>query len=120
VTYLDKKGEANHLDVDMVILSTAMVPDRGAPGLAAALGIECDSRGFFRAAGDDMSSVESSRAGIFIAGTAEGPKDGQTSVVQAEAAVGKVLVFLERCRPQDAEAEATAEAGTTDRGGRNP
>jgi len=109
VTYLDAKGAESALDVDMVILATAMAPEEAASGLAGILGIECDARGFFRTLDEDITSVESSREGIYIAGTAEGPKDSQSSVVQAEAAVGKVLACLEACRPQPAEATAGGE-----------
>ena len=109
VTYRDEKGETAELDIDMVILATAVVPDAAAPALAEVLGIDCDSRGFFRTLDEDVSSVESSREGIYIAGTAEGPKDSQSSVMQAEAAVGKVLAFLETCRPQAAEAAVDSE-----------
>lgn len=106
VTYLDDAGARKELGVDMVILAAAMVPEKGASGLAEVLGIDLDALGFFEVLGDGVASVESSREGIFIAGTAEGPKDSQTSVIQAEAAVGKVLAFLDSCRPQTAEAAA--------------
>ncbi len=106
VVYLDEAGAEREIDVDMVILSVAMVPDEGALGLAEALGIERDARGFFKVLDEGIVSVESSREGIFIAGTAEGPKDSQSSVIQAEAAVGQVLAFLESCRPEAAEALA--------------
>ncbi len=33
--------------------------------------------------------------GIFVAGSVEGPKDIQTSVIQAEAAAGKVMACLD-------------------------
>ena len=105
ITYLDEKGTACDLDVDMVILATAVVPDQAASGLAEVLDIDCDERGFFRTLNEDITSVESSREGIYIAGTAEGPKDSQTSVLQAEAAVGKALAFLETCRPEAATAD---------------
>jgi heterodisulfide reductase subunit A len=104
VAYRDAEGGAAEIEADMVILATAMVPDPTTPALAEVLGIECDDRGFFRTMDDDVYSVASSREGIFIAGTAEGPKDSQTSVVQAEAAVGKVLAFLETLKPEAAEA----------------
>jgi heterodisulfide reductase subunit A len=109
VTYLDETGAPRDLDVDMVILATAIVPDEAASGLAEVLGIDCDTRGFFRTLDEGIASVESSREGIYIAGTAEGPKDTQTSVIQAEAAVGKALAFLETCTPE------AAEASTADR-----
>jgi heterodisulfide reductase subunit A len=106
VTYRDEQGTASALDVDMVILATAMVPDSEASRLAEVLGIDCDARGFFRTIEKDIASVESSREGIYVAGTAEGPKDSQTSVLQAEAAVGKALAFLEACRPEPVETSA--------------
>jgi heterodisulfide reductase subunit A len=106
VIYHDAKGAACDLDVDMVILATAMVPERTASGLAEVLGIDCDAHGFFRTTGGDIASVESSREGIYIAGTAEGPKDSQTSVLQAEAAVGKALAFLETSEQEPARASA--------------
>jgi heterodisulfide reductase subunit A len=90
----------------MVILATAMVPDATSSRLAEVLGIDCDSHGFFRTVDEDIASVESSREGIYIAGTAEGPKDSQASVLQAEAAVGRALALLETCRPEPAGASA--------------
>ena len=107
VTYRDEKGEAAELDADMVILATAMTPDPGAAELAEVLGIDCDQHGFFRTLDDDIASVKSSREGIYIAGTAEGPKDTQTAVIQAEAAVGRALALLETCRTQAAGTAAT-------------
>ncbi len=104
VTYLDGAGREKDIDVDMVILSVAMVPGDGARDLAKVIGIDVDDRGFFKVLDEGIASVESSREGVFIAGTAEGPKDTQTSVVQAEAAVGKVMAFLETYRPETAEA----------------
>jgi heterodisulfide reductase subunit A len=106
VAYRDGKGEAAEVEADMVILATAMVPEPTTRALAEVLGIDCDERGFFRTLDDDVASVASSREGVFIAGTAEGPKDSQTAVVQAEAAVGKALAFLEALRPEAAQAGA--------------
>jgi heterodisulfide reductase subunit A len=108
VTYLDQAGKEQSIDVDMVILALAMVPGKGAADLAGVIGIDLDERGFFKTLDEDIASVESSREGVFIAGTAEGPKDTQTSVVQAEAAVGKAMAFLETHRPETVEAAGDA------------
>jgi heterodisulfide reductase subunit A len=43
---------------------------------------------------EKIGSIETSRSGVFVAGSAEGPKDIQTSVIQAEAAAGKIMAFL--------------------------
>lgn len=106
VTYSDEAGTEKDLEVDMVILAAAMVPEEGTKDLAEVLGVDLDTAGFFKVREDDIVSVESSRKGIFIAGTAEGPKDSQASVIQADAAVGKVLAFLESFKPQPEEAAA--------------
>jgi heterodisulfide reductase subunit A len=108
VTYLDVTGAEQALEVDMVILALAMVPGEGTSGLAEVIGIDLDDRGFFRTVEDGIASVESSREGVFIAGTAEGPKDTQSSVVQAEAAVAKVMALLESRRPEAVEASKDA------------
>ena len=109
VAYKDAKGEPAEIEADMVILSTAMVPDGATAALAEVMGIDRDERGFFLTLDDDVFSVASSREGIYIAGTAEGPKDSQTAVVQAEAAVGKALAFLETLKPAAAEAAAESK-----------
>jgi heterodisulfide reductase subunit A len=106
VTYLDRAGEEREVTADMVILSAAMVPADGTAALAEVLGIELDGHGFFKVHDQDIASVESSREGIFIAGSAEGPKDIQGSVIQAEAAVGKTLTLLDALKPETAQAAA--------------
>jgi heterodisulfide reductase subunit A len=85
-------------DVDMVILSCAMIPSSGTPELAGTLGIEIEADGFFKipdALGDPVSST---REGVFVCGCASGPKDIPDSVAQASAAGAKALAYLdERC-----------------------
>ncbi len=94
VTYKNGDGAKEALSVDMVILASAMIPDENTPQLAKVLGIEEDDHGFFQTSDVQMGSVETSRAGIFVAGCAEGPKDAQSAVVQAESAVGQVINCL--------------------------
>jgi len=107
VKYPDGKGDEQTVEADMVILAAAMVPDRGLSGLAGNLGIELDGNGFVRSLEENVGSIETTIEGIFVAGSAEGPKDLQTSVIQAEAAAGKVMACL------DAIPEAeTVESGT--------
>ncbi len=87
----DGKGDATDLTVDMVILASAMIPDEGTSQLAKILGLEQDDHGFFQTLDGQMSSTETARAGVFVIGCAEGPKDGQAAVIQAESAVSHVL-----------------------------
>ena len=84
-------SKKNSKPVDMVILAPAIVPKENASQLAKTLGISVDEHGFFKEETPDVSSVVSSKPGVFIVGCAQGAKNIQESVSQANAAVGKVL-----------------------------
>ena len=88
------KGSKNSLNVDMVILSCALVPAKTSKELADILGIERDSKGFFQTRKGYIGTVQTSVDGIFTVGCAEGPKDIEDSVIQAESAVGEVFSLL--------------------------
>jgi len=77
--------------VDMVILAPSVEPRDDTSKLAKVLGISLDEYGFFKEEHPDVSSVTTSKPGVFIAGCVQGPKNIQNSVSQANAAVGKIL-----------------------------
>jgi len=79
----------------MVILSLAMIPGKETSHLSKVLGINKDTKGFFLTQNRNIGSVETTKSGIFVAGCAEGPKDVQNSIIQAEASVGKVINCLQ-------------------------
>jgi heterodisulfide reductase subunit A len=91
VGYIDREGKKKTLFVDMVILAAAIEPEPTTSELAEILDISLDHYGFFKESDSDMSSVITSKPGIFIAGCAQGAKNIQDSVAQASAAVGKIL-----------------------------
>jgi len=91
VEYRNEAGKKSMNSVDMVILAPAVEPKDDASKLAKALGINLDEYGFFKEENTDVSSVISSKTGIFIAGCAQGAKNIQDSVSQASAVVGKIL-----------------------------
>jgi heterodisulfide reductase subunit A len=91
VKYNNGSGKKNVLPVDMVILAPAVVPKDNASQLAKTLGLSVDEYGFFKEKDPYVSSVISSKPGIFIAGCVQGAKNIQESVSQANAAVGKIL-----------------------------
>jgi heterodisulfide reductase subunit A len=94
IKYKNGDGAEEALSVDMVILASAMIPDKSASRLAKVLEIKQDDRGFFQTPNKKIGSIETSKAGVFVVGCAEGPKDAQSSVIQAESAVGKVMNCL--------------------------
>ena len=94
VSYSDAAGSFQDLNVDMVILAAALVPDPDVVELAEVAGVDLDPQGFIKTVLDGSGSMETSREGVFVAGTAEGPKDIQNSVVQAESAAGQVAEIM--------------------------
>ncbi|MCK4716018.1 MAG: CoB--CoM heterodisulfide reductase iron-sulfur subunit A family protein [Candidatus Marinimicrobia bacterium] len=95
VEYIAGNDAKDTLNVDMVILASAMISGKDFSDLSKMAKIDLDENGFFLTNKEKVGSIESTKPGIFIAGCAESPKDIQTSVIQAEAAVGSVMTCLE-------------------------
>jgi len=91
IGYNGGNGKQNSATVDMVILAPAIIPRDNTSDLAKILGINVDDYGFFKEEDKNVSSVVSSKPGVFIVGCSQGPKNIQESVSQATAAVGKIL-----------------------------
>jgi len=83
-------GKKMQIDVDMVVLATALLPSRGSKDLAAALDIAVDEHGFYSENGF-MHPVETRRPGVFIAGAGRGPLDIPEAVAQASAAAARAM-----------------------------
>ncbi len=84
-------GKTVEIRADMVVLGMAMIPGDEAGELAAKLGILTDEHGFFTGAHPKFRPLETAIKGIYLAGTAQGPKDIPDSSAQASGAAGKVL-----------------------------
>jgi len=91
ISYSDESKKKSSLLVEMVLLAPALVPKEDASTLAKTLGIPVDDYGFYKEENQDISTIMTSKPGIFIVGCSQGPKDIQHSVSQASAAVGKIL-----------------------------
>ena len=74
------------LKADMVVLSAAMVPPQGIGPLGSKLKILRSKEGFFKEFHIKMNPTLSSKGGIFLAGTIQGPKDISETVAHAGSA----------------------------------
>lgn len=83
-------GRPIEVEADLVVLATAMVPSEGAVNLARTIGFSADKDGFFQEAHPKLQPVETFAAGVYLAGTCQGPKDIPDTVAQASAAAVKV------------------------------
>lgn len=92
------ENEQLHIAADMVVLATAIEPDKSARSLATMLTASMDTNDFFTEAHAKLRPVESPTAGIYLAGTCQGPKDIPETVGQAGAAAAKVIGLLAKDR----------------------
>jgi heterodisulfide reductase subunit A len=68
-----------------------MIPSAGATDLAKKIGFSVDKDGWFQEAHPKLQPVETFAAGVYLAGTCQGPKDIPDTVAQASGAAVKVL-----------------------------
>lgn len=88
------KGEPLELEVDMVILSTAAVPSLDSDKLSRLLNINIDSNGFFMESHPKLKPIDTATDGIFLCGSAQGPKDIPYSVSQGSAVASRSARIL--------------------------
>lgn len=92
VRYKDTlSGKIKEDTVDLLVLSTSIIPAKGNKKLAQLIGIEVDENGFFKQDSLLENPVESSKEGIYLAGCIQGPKDIPDSVSMASGAAAKAV-----------------------------
>ncbi len=84
-------GKLVFVDVDMVILATAIEPQPDADRIAALFRLGRTPDGWFAEAHPKLRPVETATAGIFLAGACQGPRDIPDTVAHAEAAAMEVV-----------------------------
>ena len=89
-------GVPVQVNVDMVILATAMEPARNAARVASIFGISRSANGFFQEAHPKLRPFHTNTDGIFLAGACQFPKDVPDTVAHANAAAAEVLSLLSR------------------------
>ncbi len=94
IKYETEAGSKGDYTADMVILLTAMENSSDAEKFAEMLNAPLDGRGFFVEEHQLLSPVASAVEGVFVIGCARGPHSIAESIVQAEAAAGKILSAL--------------------------
>ena len=80
---------------DMVILSVGIMPSTDNTVLAETVGAPLNGDGFFACA-DTLNRAATGREGVFVAGTASGPKTIAESIVHAGQSAGEVMKYLGR------------------------
>jgi heterodisulfide reductase subunit A len=83
-------GQPLEVEVDLVVLATAMVPSCGSAEIAKLVGFSTDKDGFYQEAHPKLQPVETFTGGVYLAGACQGPRDIPDTVAQAGAAAVKV------------------------------
>jgi len=89
-------GRQVEVEADLVVLATAMLARSDAGDLARKVGFSYDQYNFFTEAHPKLRPVETHTAGIYLAGSCQGPKDIPDAVSQASAAAVKVCGLLSK------------------------
>lgn len=87
-----ESGELRRDEVELLVLSTGLVPNKRNKRLSKALKIDLDRLGFFKEKDPILSPLETNVEGIYLCGGATGPIDIAESVVQAAAASMKAIL----------------------------
>jgi heterodisulfide reductase subunit A len=89
-------GRVVSVDVDMVVLNTAMEAAGDADRVAALFGLGRTPDGFFAEAHPKLRPVETNTDGIYLAGACQGPRDVPDTVAHANAAASMAIGLLNR------------------------
>ena len=89
-----KTGKVSELEFDMVVLAVALEPSKETARLAKMLGLETDPHGFLKELHPTSRPLETSKKGVFLAGTCQGPKDIPETVSQASGVAAKVCTLF--------------------------
>jgi heterodisulfide reductase subunit A len=92
IRYMDTHTrEVKEQVVDILVLSTAIMPSSENQRLGEMLGLEVDENGFFKSESIMGNPIQSTREGVFLAGCNQGPKDIPDSVAMGSGAAAKAM-----------------------------
>ncbi len=89
------EGELVHLPVDLVVLVTGLVP-RENGDLNGILKLPLGRDGFYQEVHPKLRPVETNISGVYIGGTAQGPRDIEESLESGSAMAAKAAAFALR------------------------
>ena len=102
-------GSETVIEAGLVVLSTPLIQREEGRALARLLRVPIASDGFFLEAHPKMRPVDFSSDGIFLCGTAHGPKNVSESVSQALAAAARAAIPMSRGRVRTEAVKATLD-----------
>jgi heterodisulfide reductase subunit A len=104
--YLDAEVE---IDSDLVVLSTPMIQHADGRKAAATLKVPLGADGFFFEAHPKLRPVDFASEGIYVCGTAHGPKNVPESITQACAAASRAAIPMALRKVKSEAVKATVD-----------
>lgn len=92
IQYQEEQGGMTSEEFDMVVLSIGLRPTGEAAEMARTFGVATNEHGFVST--NELSPTETSRPGVYVAGTLSGPADIPESVMRASGAAAQVMSLL--------------------------
>ncbi len=89
-------GKVKETKHDLVVLSVGVLPNKGLPELFINKQLELDEFNFVKQTDELISPSQTTIDGVFVAGTASGPKDIPDSILSAGCAASEVASYLNR------------------------
>jgi heterodisulfide reductase subunit A len=86
-------GELRFLNTEMVVLSIGATPPDGTESLVSLLHTDLEESGFFKL---EQPPVFTKAKGVFLAGSASGPKDINSCLAEGSAAAAQAAILLKR------------------------
>jgi heterodisulfide reductase subunit A len=105
IEVMDEDGRVEERTHDMVVLSLGMLPAWDGTGIVPASAAE---DGFVHCPQPKLAPCCTDEEGVFVAGTAAGPKDIPDSIVEAGAAAMEAAIYLRRHGRQGDQSEVSA------------
>ena len=105
--YADQDGTLIDEVYDMLVLSIGFQPHADAAEFAKTFGIAPNDHGFAQTT--DFGPVETSRPGVYVTGTYQGPKDIPETVAQGSAVAGRSMALLGEARGTEITVEELPE-----------
>jgi heterodisulfide reductase subunit A len=111
-------GEIIELDkISMVVLNASFRPTAGTKEIAKILKIELEDTGYVKELHSNVSALETTRPGIYMAGCVHGPKDGTDTVNEGKGAAMAAHSILPIPSPPEIEKPPPLEVGEEPRVG---
>jgi heterodisulfide reductase subunit A len=87
-------GTKSEEPYDLVVLSAGLEGSQGSQDIARVAGVQTAAAGFIREFHPKLAPVDTQRTGMFLCGTAQGPKSIPDSIAQAKAAAARAMSML--------------------------